>query len=122
MSRLPPCLFHPQDYTELFISATNTWSNRTTNGFAVVQAGLPHFDILVTPSADVLFFATLAAVFELPEPSKDDSESLATLQNNVESHRKTTTEELGEVFANKAEHDAQIAAMEVMCCRGFSIA
>ena len=82
----------------------------------MLRAGLPHFDVLVTPSADVHFFATLAAVFELSEPEEDDPKSLAILKGNVESQRKTTTEELGKFVTSVTEYEQQIAAMQVMCC------
>lgn len=76
----------------------------------------------VDSRADILFFATLATACELPGPNEDDTQALVTVRNNVESQRKTATEQLEKFVYNQKEHDEHIAAMKVMCCSSISIA
>ena len=102
-----------QDYTTFLAGATNTPSDRTITGLAVHQAGLPHFDILVTDRADVLFFHSLVATFGLPEPVDLDYKALQALEKRVTSQVVASTEEL-EGFVPDDELEEQRQAMKVL--------
>lgn len=105
--------FRTQDYTRFLASATETPAERTTTGLAVHQAGLPHFDILVTDDVDVLVFCTLGAYFGLPEPVGTDSVALTILQNRTTSQFVTTAEQL-KGFVSEGEMKQQLQAMKVI--------
>eukprot|EP00904_Undaria_pinnatifida_P011040 jgi/Undpi1/7066/HiC_scaffold_21.g09540.m1 len=102
------------DYTEFFAAATNAPGSRTTTGLAVHQAGLPHFDVIVTPHVGGLFFNELAAAFRLRKPVEDDAGALRILRLRTESQRKHTAGELKNIIAED-ELAEQIAAMKARC-------
>ena len=105
-------IFCAQDYTAFLAGATKTTSDRTTTGLAVHQAGLPHFDLLVTPRSDILFFNVLAATFGLPALVGRDDAALETLRLRTNSQRVTTAEELDD-FVPSDQMKEQIDAMKV---------
>ena len=76
------------------------------------QAGLPHFDVLVTPLSDILFFNVLAATFGLPDLVGRDDAALQPLRLRTISQRVTTTEELDD-FVPSDQLKEQIDAMKV---------
>ena len=108
------CTRCSQDYTEFFAAATNAPGSRTTTGLAVHQAGLSHFDVIVTPHVGGLFFNELAAAFRLRKPVEDDAGALRILRLRTESQRKHTAEELENIIAED-ELAEQIAAMKARC-------
>ena len=78
------------------------------------QAGLSHFDVIVTPHVGGLFFNELAAAFRLRKPVEDDAGALRILRLRTESQRKHTAEELENIIAED-ELAEQIAAMKARC-------
>lgn len=72
---------------------------------------MPHFDVLVTPLVNALFFATLAANFGL-NPDGGDAEALETLRRNAQSQQVTTGEEIERIVPDD-ELAEQLAAMAV---------
>ena len=73
---------------------------------------MPHFDILVSPLADTLFFSVLAAAFGLPALVGEDTEALDLLRRRTKSQRVTTSKEL-EDFVPSDQRQEQIDAMKV---------
>ena len=73
---------------------------------------MPHFDILVSPLADTLFFSVLAAAFGLPTLVGENSEALDLLRRRTKSQRVTTSKEL-EDFVPSDQRQEQIDAMKV---------
>lgn len=66
-------------------------------GLSLLKGGLPHFDVEV--SADTPLAEALAAKFELPDVSGVDAEALHHLQQQSDSQRETTKEELEALFS-----------------------
>ncbi|CAM9337011.1 unnamed protein product, partial [Laminaria digitata] len=65
---------------------------------SLLKAGLPHFDVEV--SAGTVLAEALAAKFELPDVlGADDPEALHHLQQQSDSQRETTKEELESLFS-----------------------
>lgn len=104
--------FCAQDYTSFLAGAIKASSHRTTTGLVIHQAGFPHFDVLVTPLVNALFFAALAANFGL-NPIGGDAEALETLRRNAQSQHVTTDEEFENIVPDD-ELAEQLAAMEVI--------
>ena len=69
---------------------------RTVTGLSLLKGGLPHFDVGV--SANTPLAGALASKFELPDVLGVDREALYHLQQQSDSQRETTKEELESLF------------------------
>lgn len=67
---------HFESRTKRHSASTNTLSHQTATALAVHLARPPHFDIPVTPRANSLIFATLAATSAPQETVEDDAEAV----------------------------------------------
>lgn len=91
---------------------------RTVTGLSLLKGGLPHFDVEV--SADTPLAEALCRTFDLPGVLGADRQALRQLQQQSDSQRETTKEEL-ESLLSPAELVAQTTAFKVVFCRNDSI-
>lgn len=86
-----------QNLNEALGVPTGATPERTVTGLCLLKGGLPHFDVEV--SAGTPLAEALAVKFGLPDVLGEDPEALRYLQQQSDSQRETTKEELEALFS-----------------------
>ena len=110
MSAKPPA----QNVNEALGVPPGATPERTVTGLSLLKGGLPHFDVEV--SANTPLAEALASTFDLPDVLGVDPQALHQLQQQSDSQRETTKEQLESLFS-PAELVAQTIAFKVQYIR-----